>query len=492
MNDDDLIRALARDGVIRMTALLSLLMPASSGVGFGIKGLDGRYRLSNREMERLLGNGIEHLDGKSEDELLPPAVGKQLASCERRLLDGAPAAYEEVDLPVRGQTNRYLWLKLPVVGPDEELQSIVSIVHEVAPPSASPAMQQTLDRLQRSNQELRRTVVELEQVAGTDKLTGAWNRRRLEECVRSEMDRLNRYEQPLSLLIIDIDHFKSINDQHGHAVGDQVLQALTSLLQNRLRGTDALARWGGEEFIVLCPNTDRSTAAVLAERLRHQIERASFPVIGQLTVSIGAAECHASDTWEEWFQRADEALYRAKAGGRNQAQLAPDAIGPASTQDYVVADFVQLVWHPAYECGNELVDRGHRQLFADANELLAAILSGGTADEVGVIVSQLIADVLQHFADEEQVIVAAGFPGAMAHAVLHQELARQAQLLAANYSSGRQGVGDVFQFLAYDVVTRHMLGADRQFFAHLQSLSPAREGRPPADRNRRPPRPRVR
>jgi len=469
MSDEALTRALADGGVIRMAGLLSLLMPASAGVGFGVKGLDGRYRLANREMERLLCQGATRLAGRSESDVLPARLLAQLARCDQRIIDGALAAYEEVELPVGCRIRQCLWLKLPVLGADQELQSIASIIHEVTPSPEIPAMQQTLDRLRQANQELQRTVVELEQVAGTDKLTGAWNRRRIEECVRSEMDRLNRYDQPLSLLVVDIDHFKAINDQHGHGAGDQVLQAVTALLQSRLRGTDALARWGGEEFVVVCPNTGRSTAALLAERLRGQIASADFPLIGQLTVSIGAAECSPGDTWEEWFQRADEALYRAKTGGRNQVQIAPEKTPTADTQEYVVANFVQLVWHSAYECGNELVDRGHRQLFADANELLSAILGEREASRVDTIVDTLTADVLQHFADEEAVIRAAGYPGAAEHVVLHRQLVTQARRLLDDYRAGKQGVGDVFQFLAYDVVTRHMLGADREFFPFVRA-----------------------
>jgi len=192
-------------------------------------------------------------------------------------------------------------------------------------------------------------------------------------------------------------------------------------------------------------------------------------LIGQLTVSIGAAECSPGDTWEEWFQRADEALYRAKTGGRNQVQIAPEKTPTADTQEYVVANFVQLVWHSAYECGNELVDRGHRQLFADANELLSAILGEREASRVDTIVDTLTADVLQHFADEEAVIRAAGYPGAAEHVVLHRQLVTQARRLLDDYRAGKQGVGDVFQFLAYDVVTRHMLGADREFFPFVRA-----------------------
>jgi len=470
MTNDRLIRTLARDGVIHMGSLLSLLMPESTNVGFGVKGLDGRYRLANHEMQRLLGNG-GGIAGRSERELLPPGVLGHVEACDQSLLNSGTATYTEVELPVDGQSRPYLWLKLPILGPSRELQAIASILHEAAP-SAASSMQQTLDRLQQANLELRRAVSELEQAAGTDKLTGAWNRRRLEECVRREMDRLNRYGQPLSLLLVDIDHFKTINDEYGHAAGDQALQTVTALLHGKLRGTDALARWGGEEFVVVCPNTLRSTAALLAERLRRLIASTHFPEVGTVTVSIGAAECSPGDTWDQWFQRADEALYQAKRGGRNQVQLAPDCSPHVASDVSVVASFVQLVWDSAYECGNDLVDRGHRQLFAHANELLSAILSDHAAERIDAIVHTLIADVLDHFSAEETVFVAAGYPDAATHIAQHQALIADAHQLLDDYRSSRHGVGDVFQFLAYEVITRHMLGADPLFFPYLGAREP--------------------
>jgi len=469
MKENELNEILARDGMIPMSGLLALMMPSGEGLGFGVKGLDGRYQLGNRVMTRLLHPGAESLTGKLESDLLPTPLLRALAHSDETIINGAAAASLEVALTDNGHTSQYRWLKLPVLGADgKQLWAIASMIHHLSVAPRSATIQQALDRLQQAHFDLQQTVLELEQMASTDRLTGAWNRRRLEECVRNEMDRLDRYEQPLSLLLIDVDFFKRINDQHGHPAGDQVLQALTSLVQLRLRGTDSLARWGGEEFVVLCPNSRRSAAATLAERLRRQIAAAAFPVVGRLTVSIGVAECKRGENWQEWFERADQALYRAKESGRNQVQLAPDPTMPESTAEYVVANFVQLVWRPAFESGDERIDHGHRQLFADANELLGAILSEQSVDRVGVMVDRLIGDVLEHFRDEEAIVAAAGFPGIAEHKVLHAELASKAQKLLEDYRGGRQGVGEVFQFLTYDVVTKHMLGADRQFFAYLR------------------------
>lgn len=327
-----------------------------------------------------------------------------------------------------------------------------------------------LGELSSMQDKLKAVIGELDHLASTDKLTGSWNRRRLEENARSEMDRLKRYDHPLCLMLFDIDFFKKINDRHGHNAGDQVLVEMAAHIRSSLRASDSLTRWGGEEFVVLCPNTTLSTAALLAERLRNKIDSAYFPEVEHVTVSVGVAECMHGETWEQWFKRADEALYRAKSGGRNQVQIAPDAPDRISAGEHVAGNFVQLVWHKSYECGNAVIDLEHQGLFKDTNKLLAAMLSGRPADEVKIFVDALVGDVVKHFQDEEAILVATGYAGAEKHAAIHRNLVDDAHTLVANFHAGTLGIGELFNFMAYEVVAKHMLGADREFFPHLDNL----------------------
>ncbi len=194
---------------------------------------------------------------------------------------------------------------------------------------------QVLNELSAMQGKLKVMIGELDQLASTDKLTGAWNRRRFEETVETEMDRLRRYGQRLSLMILDVDHFKKINDQYGHPVGDQVLVDLSNTIRSSLRASDSLTRWGGEEFVILCPNTTAEIVSKLAERLRKKIATVSFKEVGTITVSFGVAECGPSETWEQWLHRADEALYLAKSGGRDQVKTVkrpPDLVEKATTK----------------------------------------------------------------------------------------------------------------------------------------------------------------
>ena len=201
--------------------------------------------------------------------------------------------------------------------------------------SSQDEIGQVLSELAAMQGKLKIMIGELDRLASTDKLTGAWNRRRFEETIETEMDRLRRYGNRLSLMILDVDHFKNINDQYGHAVGDQVLVDLSDTIRSSLRSSDSLTRWGGEEFVILCPNTTLSIVSKLAERLRKKIATVNFQQVGSITVSFGAAECGPSETWEQWLHRADEALYLAKSSGRDQVQVVkklPDLIEKATTK----------------------------------------------------------------------------------------------------------------------------------------------------------------
>lgn len=175
---------------------------------------------------------------------------------------------------------------------------------------------------------LRRREVELRALAGTDALTGVANRRAFLERADDEVARALRYGQPLSLLMIDIDHFKQVNDVHGHAAGDAALVRLVEACAPELREHDMLARLGGEEFVVLLPHTDTARALLVAERLRQAVERAPVDPprhacsgVFHITISLGSATLQGdlpSETLSTLLERADRALYGAKHSGRNR------------------------------------------------------------------------------------------------------------------------------------------------------------------------------
>ena len=157
-------------------------------------------------------------------------------------------------------------------------------------------------------------------LASRDVLTGVYNRRSFDERLVEWFQAFRRNGRPYALLLIDIDHFKRINDTHGHPAGDAVLRQLAQLLSDQVRASDFVARYGGEEFVVLLPETGTARAAeTVAEKIRAAVADVAFPDAGQVTISVGLSVSEASDAdASAVMRRADDALYQAKAAGRNR------------------------------------------------------------------------------------------------------------------------------------------------------------------------------
>ncbi|NNJ11843.1 sensor domain-containing diguanylate cyclase [Chloroflexales bacterium ZM16-3] len=168
-------------------------------------------------------------------------------------------------------------------------------------------------------------LAKIELIAHVDELTQLLNRRSIMLRLTEEVDRAKRYSSAVSILMIDIDHFKQVNDRYGHQVGDKVLRSCARLLRQSTRSTDYLGRYGGEEFLCVLPMTSEEAAVVLSERLRFSIEHAPFAAGATafpVTISVGAAELDRQrDTFEQLLSHADSALYQAKANGRNRVEV---------------------------------------------------------------------------------------------------------------------------------------------------------------------------
>lgn len=187
-------------------------------------------------------------------------------------------------------------------------------------------------RVKTLQDELRERNAELERISRTDSLTGLWNRRHLEEHLSAVSSAARRQESPYAVLMIDIDNFKRVNDESGHAAGDAVLREVAARLRSSIRNEDQIARWGGEEFLAVLPSTGLDGAMVIAERLRRSIDLAPFPAgddLLKITVSIGAAAgVHEP---KPLIESADRCLYRAKEAGRNRVVAEDEPAPPAVT-----------------------------------------------------------------------------------------------------------------------------------------------------------------
>ena len=166
---------------------------------------------------------------------------------------------------------------------------------------------------------MKETLKQYEELASTDTLTKVFNHGRMETEMRNAIEQYQKERIPITLMILDIDHFKNVNDRYGHAVGDTTLVHLAQIINKALTEKDvAVGRWGGEEFVVIVYGESEESLLADAEILRSSIEKAEFEVAGSITCSIGVALLHSDDNPESWFKRADHALYTAKSTGRNR------------------------------------------------------------------------------------------------------------------------------------------------------------------------------
>lgn len=217
--------------------------------------------------------------------------------------------------PITG-TSPYMFQNVtisPLVEPDGSIKRVCLMVYDVTDVASS-------------RMELEQVNAELDRLSKTDNLTKLLNRGAWEDKLNSEFDRFSRYGHDCTLIMLDIDNFKRVNDLHGHQVGDEVIRHLADTMRASLRNTDYLGRYGGEEFAIILPETNLEGACVIAERLRQTIADSSISshdINVSYTISLGVAALHKqTPSSQHWLRQADAALYAAKHGGRNQVVCA--------------------------------------------------------------------------------------------------------------------------------------------------------------------------
>ncbi len=329
-----------------------------------------------------------------------------------------------------------------------------------------------------ANQSLERALDQLEKVASMDQLTGAWNRRRFEEEVLHEVALAHRRRDPLALLMLDLDHFKHVNDTFGHGAGDAVLATTAQTVRQHLRLSDSLIRWGGEEFLVMAPATRLEGALGLAEKVRVAVAAIDFPNVGQVTISLGVSEYTLGEDLEAWIERTDQALYRAKTEGRNRVVAAPTperrGLEPSAARS-----LLEMIWEDTYASGHTLIDDQHRRLFHLASALMAVLTESRPLAEVSLRLETLLAHTAQHFHDEEALLREVNYPNLAEHAVIHATLLKKASRIQAAVQAGQLDFGKLVSFLALDLVKGHILTGDQDYFTHLRAFT-GPDGAPPA------------
>lgn len=315
---------------------LRLLWHHSPDTMFIIQVRAGRYYLDyyNPAQEKAFPAGLDL--SQALDELLPPELYREIkARYEQCMVTRQPMSYEEPGF----DDDYWSTLLVPLVEEDGRVEYIAGVARSIKDLKwAERRMSEEIARAEslnaqyeKLNAELENIVVErtrelalkneeLERLYITDRLTGLFNRHKLDTLLADEVQRAARYPHPFGAIMLDIDQFKIVNDLHGHQVGDEVLVSIAQILKENTRTTDVTGRWGGEEFLILCAETDRDGLLQLAEKLRKGIEDHPFPVVKHKTASFGVAVYEAGDSAELLVAKADSALYRAKRKGRNRVE----------------------------------------------------------------------------------------------------------------------------------------------------------------------------
>ncbi len=304
------------DQVRQQKELLDTVLDNIDGLVY-VKGANRRFLYANRHLAEVFGRPVDEVVGQLDSELMPRDVADAFWEKDAHMLaTGERYAGEESLIDAEGRLRHY-W---SVVVPWPDFNGIPALIGLITDITELHALKEELQRQTR-----------------TDSLTGLANRRSFQERAESEFARSRRHAAPLSLVAIDIDHFKRVNDDHGHAVGDRVLQDFASCSQHALREEDLCARTGGEEFCILLPDTDAAAACAIAERIREMTSSChpcpEHPSL-VITASFGIACVEPTDThFGTLFSRADRALYAAKQNGRNRTCLLhADPVGPAASQ----------------------------------------------------------------------------------------------------------------------------------------------------------------
>ncbi|MGC8813451.1 GGDEF domain-containing protein [Dictyoglomus sp.] len=191
--------------------------------------------------------------------------------------------------------------------PDNEIRSIAKEIEGI-----------TEKEMYKKNLELSNLNRKLEELSIKDDLTGLYNRRKMDQELEKCLYIWERYNRPFSIIIIDIDDFKKINDTYGHLIGDMVLEKISKIIRENIRKSDIASRWGGEEFLILLPETNLQNATLVAEAFRRKIEEANFGIDEKITVSVGVANIENNESIDSLIQRADKNLYKAKEYGKNK------------------------------------------------------------------------------------------------------------------------------------------------------------------------------
>lgn len=301
------------------------------------------------------------------------------------------------------------------------------------------------------------------EMATKDALTGAYNRNYFTDAFDKKASESKRTGNPFSIILLDVDHFKSINDQYGHLKGDYVLKEIANTLKENLRESDVVCRWGGEEFIVLCLNTDLGKANVVAEKLRRAVETQKFKGVYRITVSVGVTQWNEEDKRDTVLKRVDNSLYLAKLTGRNKVVSEE---GIEILQD---GKPISIEWGPFFRSGHALLDLEHRTLIGLVNEIINNSLTKDDEYICHALFDKLIEDCVLHFKNEEKLLEAIGYKNLRYHRELHEELINETYVIREKLEKREISSLEAAKYMVQDLVVGHIVKDDFDFFNSINT-----------------------
>jgi diguanylate cyclase (GGDEF)-like protein/hemerythrin-like metal-binding protein len=429
--------------VVRQRLSAESFGPLGTGTSF-LVGSDGRVLVTGVDVYqgRRMWPALAGPEGAGGGQA--PLVAASWAGTGWVRVDGARHVAVRIGLPALDWSVVTI-RKESLRGPNRLLGIVITLLLSLVIVASFVIAQRQLgteSRLAQKQKEAEGRAREMARRADTDVLTGVANRQGFNEVMSREFARARRFRHPLSIVILDLDHFKRVNDQHGHPAGDQVLVATARLLSTRVRESDLVARWGGEEFAVIASVTDAAGAARLAEKLRALMEVTHLGPAGDVTGSFGVSEMRPDDTVESMLERADEALYAAKAGGRNQVRCGEAWVDMAVVASPDAEGGGEAARSIYMETGFSPVDGEHQEIGGAIREFVS-LVDAGDADVVRPAMANLIASIADHFAHEEELMRGRNYPSRARHEEAHMLFVGDARRFRAELE--RSGVTPGFR-----------------------------------------------
>jgi len=302
----------------------------------------------------------------------------------------------------------------------------------------------------------------LSKIALKDSLTNLYNRHYLEQEIIRYFNIANTAQEPLSLIIFDLDNFKIVNDVFGHNYGDEVLKTVALTTLNQLRPTDIAVRWGGEEFLIICPNSDINSTNSLAETVRLAVKQAFSNQTAKVTISLGVTDFNQSDSLVTWLRRADYALGQAKKTGKNKTVVWPK-------EQPLPEAFTTVEWHDSWNSGNIEIDRQHRDIIKESNKLALIALEQGDHERSIAQLEKILNDSIEHFNFEEELLRDIGYSNYIEHRQEHQQLIPRFKNLVEEAKAGKITIKHCFDEIIGTFVIGHILQYDKLYFSSLSS-----------------------